>query len=72
MNRRTKQNRNTALFTRTQEERERIITEKVAILLIDDNDQNCPPKVEDIPESSTFKSRYLNKHRDEVSFISYL
>lgn len=58
-------NRNTILFSRSQAERERIITEKVAIILIDSDGQNS----DSIPPASCYfepKSKFLRNIRDKV------
>jgi len=58
--------RNTILFSRSQTERERIITEKVAIILVD-----CDGLYSDPILASSFghyepKSKFLRNIRDEV------
>lgn len=60
---RSKSSRNTILFTRSQEERERIITEKVAIILVETDDQDI--KIETKTRTANLKSRFLRKYRDE-------
>lgn len=67
---RPKVSRNTILFTRTQAERERIITEKIAIILVDsDGPVDVGPEMKLC--SRDLKSSFLRNHRDVVCLLLF-
>lgn len=68
-NSRSKILRNKILFTRSQEERERIITEKVAIILVETDDQDI--KMETRTRAANLKSKFLRQYRDEVRIMIF-
>lgn len=62
---------NSMLFKQTNEDREKRITEKVAMILIDLDTNASSKKIDNYCGSTKLKSEYLNKIRNYVSFIYY-
>lgn len=63
---------NSLLFKQTKEDREKRITEKVAMILIDSGADDSPELIFNDCSNTKIRSKYLNKIRNFVSIIVFL